>query len=79
MSGPWFTHQIPGAVEAELRAWQERAMEWPLVSDGTMERCAKCLQGVIRVRDDAGNAYRYSPAARLVLIVAHLRQVHDEH
>ena len=70
---------VPQRVKDELAGWQEMAAMWPLrfCIEDPQARCEACDQGVIRLIDDAGNGYLYSRAQIVALVVAHIRQVHD--
>jgi hypothetical protein len=78
---PEFTFAKPvlaPLATSQLAAWQDIADDWPLHVDGWHERCTECGQSVLRLFDHHAVPYRYTPAQRRMLIVAHLRQAHTE-
>lgn len=74
----WPAQQISVHALRELQRWQEIAAAWPLQEDRLMLRCGECGQCAVRTHDQRGLPYRPDADARLVQIVAHLRQCHRE-
>ena len=69
-----------GAIaQQQLTAWQEYAKEWDVYrSDDNHVRCVACDQSIIRLTDRNGVAYKYTREDQWALIVAHIRQAHQD-
>jgi hypothetical protein len=63
---------------AQLAVFQEAAIMWPRYPDGRAIRCGKCDQSMYFTLDPGGKPYRYSDDEIMALIVAHIRQNHEE-
>lgn len=72
----------PGELHAiaiqQLEVWESVAYGWPRYPDGRCVRCGKCDQSMYMLRDIQGVMYDYSDSEIDALIVAHLRQRHEE-
>jgi len=67
----------PIALE-QLQRYAKIAGTWKVYEDRHIMRCEKCHQGVWSIYDAKGNRYRYTSEEILALLVAHIRQVHDD-
>lgn len=66
----------------QLAQWQDIAHTWPTF-DATINgrdgvQCGRCSQTIFFRTDVGGNRYVYFPNQILALIVAHIRQNHEE-
>ena len=72
------TRQIDPLALRQLEAWSRIADTWTLIRD--MEtphiRCGVCGLSVIRLADNQGQVFQYSPEDIKALTVAHLRNHH---
>lgn len=76
MLGP---HGLAPLALAQLAAWQEAAISWPLrlnEADGHL-RC-KCGRSVVPLTDRDGVAYAVTPRLVTDSVVRHLRESHPE-
>lgn len=71
-------------AERQLWAWQKIAEDWPSLehhaekdSKVVVARC-QCGKGVLLVTDSAGRLFSYTRDQWLALLVAHLRNHHQE-
>jgi hypothetical protein len=84
LNNPLSTLELPPADAARLAAWEDLARGWATLrfydvdAAAWNERCASCLGGIYRVTDPNGKPYPYSDADKLALVVAHLRQSHQD-
>src|SRR5208283_2484394 len=62
----------------QLAAWVKIAHSWDVYIDANHVRCARCGQSVTCLSDRNGVAYNYSAEDQLTLLVAHIRQAHQE-
>lgn len=67
-----------GFARAELETWAPIAVKWKLYLDGFANRCTLCDQCIWFTHDMHGEQYMYSTEEILALIIAHVRQVHDQ-
>lgn len=70
---------VHGIALAQLAIYQEFAKEWPRYPDSRSIRCGKCDQSIWFLYDENGEVYRYTDDEKLALIVAHIRQNHEEY
>jgi len=62
----------------QLVVYQVAATDWPRYPDGRCVRCGKCDQSIYMRRDIHGVTYQYTKDEILALVVAHIRQAHEE-
>lgn len=65
-------------AQKQLAAWVKYAQEWDVFMEDGHVRCARCKQSITRLSDRNGVAYTYSPDDQWSLLVAHIRQAHQE-
>ena len=69
------------AVE-QLQKWQDFAHTWPTFEAKINSRdgvqCGRCSQTIFFRSDVGGNRFQYTAEQILALIVAHIRQRHEE-
>ena len=62
----------------QLAVWQAACIDWPRYPDGRCVRCGKCDQSIYMRWDINQVRYQYTKDEILALIVAHVRQAHEE-
>lgn len=70
---------VHGIALAQLAIYQEFAREWPRYPDNRAIRCGKCDQSIWFLYDENCEVYRYTDEEKLALVVAHIRQNHEEY
>jgi hypothetical protein len=70
--------ELADIAKEQLKVWQDRALDWPRYPDGRAIRCGKCDQSMYFTADIQGMVYSYTGAEILALIVAHIRQRHED-
>lgn len=75
---PFASGGLSPVAARQLAAWQDIARTWPLYNDGICQRCASCHISVWRLVDEHGTEYRGTNEERQAMIVAHLRQAHQD-
>lgn len=68
---------ISNIVRAQLDAWKAYAEDWDVYQEDNHIRCAACDQSVARLTDHNDIAYTYSRDEQWALLVAHIRQAHQ--
>lgn len=75
-------NESPGEIHdlamEQLQLYQTIAETWGRYPDGNCVRCGKCSQAIYMRHDKHGYTYNYNRAEILALVVAHIRQVHEE-
>lgn len=79
MSESPLSGMIHGIAYAQLAPYQELAKTWPRYPDGRFIRCGKCDQGILATADIMGIEYSYTEDETMAVIVAHIRQNHQEY
>jgi hypothetical protein len=69
---------ISNLAMAQLRAWEAYAEEWDIYREDNHIRCMACDQSVACLTDRNGIAYRYSENDQRALLIAHIRQNHQD-
>jgi hypothetical protein len=62
----------------QLVVYQVAATDWPRYPDGRCVRCGKCDQSIYMRWDKNHVRYQYTKDEILGLVVAHIRQNHEE-
>lgn len=66
----------------QLSAFQEAAKNWPLYIDvndlRACHRCTRCGQNIWFGTDSEGRDYHYTEDEIMTLVVAHIRQAHED-
>jgi len=72
------TGSIATVAMEQLRHYQSIARKWQTWPDGRCRRCMECDENIYFTHDTNANPYMYTDDEILALIVAHIRQVHDD-
>jgi hypothetical protein len=74
--------EIADIAKEQLKRYERAAETWPVQAtmvDGRMgERCRVCHQNLWFHHDTEERPFNYAPAETKALIVAHIRQIHED-